>query len=93
MIGIPDLYIQSGRNLILGLIPGKHGLFLRDDNLLLCLQIVEGINEAPVEVSFTGQRMIVDISVLFILLLTLQPAGEHTSENNSLLHVTKLVFV
>ncbi len=37
VICIPHLQIQSGRDLILGLVPRKHGLFLWDDDFLFGL--------------------------------------------------------
>lgn len=74
MVSIPHLQIKTRRDLVLGLIPGKHGLFLGDDDLLLSHEIVEGVDEAPVEVPLPGDGMVVDVCVLLVLLLALQPA-------------------
>ena len=75
MVSVPHLKVETGRNLVLGLIPGKHGLLLGDDNLLLCNQVVEGIDEAPVEVALSCQGVVVHVRVLLVLLLPFQPAG------------------
>lgn len=74
MVSVPHLQIQTRRDLVLGLIPGEHGLFLGDDDLLLSHEIVEGVDEAPVEVPLPGDGMVVDVRVLLVLLLALQPA-------------------
>lgn len=75
MVSVPDLQGEACRDLVLGLVPGEHGLLLGDDNLLLSHQVVEGEHEAPVEISLARQRVVVDVCVLLVLLLTLQPAG------------------
>lgn len=74
VIGIPHLEIESRRNLVLSLIPGKHGFLLWDDNLLLSHQVIEGIDKAPVEVALSSDGVIMYVSVLFVLLLSFQPA-------------------
>lgn len=74
MVSVPHLQIKTRRDLVFGLIPGKHGLFLGDDNLLLSHEIVEGVDKAPVEVPFPGDGMVVDVCVLLVFLLALQPA-------------------
>lgn len=74
MIGVPHLEVKSRRDLVLGLIPGKHGLLLGDDYLLLGHQVVERVDEAPVEVPLPGDGVVVDVSVLLVLLLSLQPS-------------------
>lgn len=73
MVGIPHLQREAGRNLVLGLIPGEHGLLLGDDDLLLGHEIIEGIDEAPVEVALSSQGVVVHIGVLLVLLLPFQP--------------------
>ena len=75
MVSIPDLQGEACRDLVLGLVPGKHGLLFGDDDLLLSHQVVEGVHEAPVEIPLARQRVVVDVCVLLVLLLTLQPAG------------------
>lgn len=74
MVSVPHLQIKARRDFVFGLIPGKHGLFLGDDDLLLSHEIVEGVHEAPVEVPLPGDGMVVDVCVLLVLLLALQPA-------------------
>lgn len=69
MVGIPHLQREARRNLVLGLIPGEHGLLLGDDDLLLGHEIIEGIDEAPVEVALSSQGVVVHVSVLLVLLL------------------------
>lgn len=73
MVGIPDLQGEASWDLVLSLIPGEHGLFLGDDDLLLCHQVVKGEDVTPVEVAFAGERVVMDVCVLLVLLLTLQP--------------------
>ncbi len=41
-----------------GLIPREHGLLFGDDHLLLRGQVLEGIDEPPVEVALSSQRPI-----------------------------------
>lgn len=77
MVGIPHLQREARGNLILRLIPGEHGLLLGDDDLLLGHEIVEGIDEAPVEVALSSQGVVVHVCVLLVLLLPFQPpAGQ-----------------
>lgn len=73
MVGIPDLQRETRWNLVFSLIPGEHGFFLRDDNLLLGHEVIKGEDETPVEVSLTSQGVIVHICVLLVLLLPFQP--------------------
>lgn len=75
MVGVPDLQCEARRDLVLRLVPGEHGLFLGDDNLLLRHEVIEGVDEAPVEVALSGQGMVVHVCVLLVLLLALQPSG------------------
>lgn len=75
MVGVPHLQIKTSWNLVFGLVPGKHGLFLGDDDLLFRHEVVEGVDEAPVEVALPGDGVVVDVGVLLVLLLPLQPAG------------------
>lgn len=70
VIGIPDLQREARRDLIFSLIPGEHGLFLRDDYLLLGHEVIEGEDKAPVKVALTSQGVIVHICVLLVLLLS-----------------------
>ncbi len=74
VICVPDLQREAGRDLIFGLIPGEHGLFLRDDDLLLSHEVIKGEDEAPVEVTLTSQGVIVHICILLVLLLPFQPS-------------------
>lgn len=74
MVGIPDLQREARRDLIFGLIPGKHGLFLWDDNLLFSHEVIEGEDKAPVKVALTSQGVVVHICVLLVLLLPFQPS-------------------
>lgn len=75
VVGIPDLQCEARRDLVLRLVPGEHWLFLGDDNLLLRHEVIEGVDEAPVEVALSGQGMVVHVCVLLVLLLALQPSG------------------
>lgn len=74
MVSVPHLQIEASWDLVLGLVPGKHGLFFRDDDLLLSHEVVEGVDEAPVEIALPGDGVVMDICVLLVLLLPLQPA-------------------
>lgn len=74
MVSVPHLQIETSWDLVLGLIPGKHGLLLRDDNLLFSHEVVKGVDEAPVEVALPGDGVVMDVCVLLVLLLPLQPA-------------------
>ena len=56
MIGVPDLKVETRRNLGLRLIPREHVVFARDDDLLLGDEVVEREHEAPVEVALSCQR-------------------------------------
>lgn len=78
VVSIPHLQREARRDLVLCLIPGEHGLFLRDHNLLLCHEVIKGKDEAPVKVALSGQRMVVHVCVLLVLLLALQPSVEKT---------------
>lgn len=40
---------------------------------LLCRQVVEGEDKAPVEVSFAGQRVVVDVRLLSVVFQAFQP--------------------
>lgn len=80
VVGIPDLQREARWDLIFSLIPGEHGLFLRDDDLLLSHEVIEGEDEAPVKVALTSQGVIVHISVLLVLLLSFQPSVGRTVE-------------
>ncbi len=73
MVGVPDLQREARRDLVFSLIPGEHGLFLRDDDLLLCHEVIEGEDKAPVEVALARQGVIVHVCVLLVLLLPFQP--------------------
>jgi len=55
VVSIPDLQGEASWDLVLGLIPGEHGLLLGDDDLLLRHQVVKGEDVAPVEVAFTSE--------------------------------------
>lgn len=44
MVGVPHLQVKARRDLVFSLIPGKHGLLLGDDDLLLSHEIVEGVH-------------------------------------------------
>lgn len=48
---------------------------------LLCWQVVEREDEAPVEVSFPGQRVVVDVRLLAVVFQALQPSKGVASEN------------
>lgn len=71
MVGVPDLQRETRRDLVFGLIPGEHRLLLGDDDLLLSHEVIEGEDEAPVEVALAGEGVIVHICVLPVLLLSL----------------------
>lgn len=71
VVGVPDLHREARGDLVLGLVPGEHGLLLRDDNLLLRHEVIEGEDEAPVEVALSGQGVVVHVRVLLVLLLSL----------------------
>lgn len=73
MVSVPHLQIQSSRDLVFSLIPGKHGLFFWDDDLLFSHEVVKGVDEAPVEVALSSDGVVVDVCVLLVLLLPLQP--------------------
>ena len=72
---IPNLHIQPWRNLGHTLIPGEHALLPGDHNLLLRCQIVKRKDEPPVEISFSSERSVMDISSLAIF-WTLQPSED-----------------
>lgn len=74
MVRVPDLQLQPGGDLALRLVPGEHGLLARDDDLLLGHQVVEGEDEAPVEVALARQRPVVDVRALAVL-RPLEPPG------------------
>lgn len=74
MVSIPHLQVKARWDLVFSLIPGKHGLLFGDDDLLLSHEIVKGVHEAPVEVPLPSDGMVVDVCVLLVLLLSLQPA-------------------
>lgn len=74
MVSVPHLQVEPRRDLVLGLVPGEHGLLFGDDDLLFGHEVVEGVDEAPVEVALAGDGVIVDVRVLLVLLLPLQPA-------------------
>lgn len=77
MVGVPHLEVQSRRDFVLGLVPGKHGLLFGDDDLLFGHEVVEGVDEAPVEVALSGDGVVMDVRVLFVLLLPFQPTTKH----------------
>lgn len=81
VVGVPDLQREARWDLVLGLIPGEHGLFLRDYNFLLRHEVIEGEDEAPVEVALSGQGMVVHVRVLLVLLLSLEPSAEGTTRS------------
>ncbi len=76
MVGVPHLQIKACGDLVFGLIPGKHGLFFRDDDLLFSHEVVEGVDKTPVEVALPSDGVVVDICVLLVLLLPFQPTVE-----------------
>lgn len=49
---------------------------------LLCWQVVKREDEAPVEVSFTGQGVVVDVRLLPVVFQALQPSKGVASENS-----------
>jgi len=75
VVRVPHLQREACRDLVLCLIPGEHGLLLGDDDLLLGHQVVEGVDEAPVEVALARDGVVVHVGVLLVLLLPLQPAA------------------
>lgn len=75
VISIPHLQVESWWDLVFSFIPCKHGLLLGDYNLLLCHQVVEGVDEPPVEIALTGQGVVVNVCVLLVLLLPFEPTG------------------
>lgn len=80
MVSIPDLQRETRRDLVFSLIPGEHGLLLRDYDFLLSYKVIEGEDEAPVEVALTGQGVVMHICVLFVFLLPFQPSLEGMKE-------------
>lgn len=80
MVGIPNLQREARRNLVFCLIPGEHGLLLRDYDLLLGHEVIEGEDEAPVKVALTSQGVIVHVCVLLVLLLPFQPPVEKVTD-------------
>jgi len=56
MVGVPDLEVESSRNLRFRLIPREHVILARDNDLFLRHEVVERKDEAPVEVAFSRQR-------------------------------------
>lgn len=78
VVGVPDLQREAGRDLVLGLIPGEHGLFLRDHDLFLRHEIIKGEDEAPVKVALSGEGMVVHVCVLLVLLLSFEPSVKRT---------------
>lgn len=56
MVGVPDLHVESCWYFRLGLVPREHRVLATDDDLLLGQQVVEWKDEAPVEITFAGQR-------------------------------------
>ena len=81
VVGVPHLQREARRDLVLGLVPGEHGLLLGDYDLLLGHEVLKGVDEAPVEVPLARQRVVVHVRVLLVLLLAFQPprggGGEH----------------
>ena len=71
---VPDLQIESWRDLWDGLVPGEHTLLPGDHDLLLGRQVLEGEDKPPVEVSLPSQRPVVDVCGLYII-RALQPPG------------------
>ena len=71
---VPDLQVESWRDLWDGLVPGEHTLLPGDHDLLLGRQVLEGEDKPPVEVSLPSQRPVVDVCGLDII-RTLQPTG------------------
>ena len=74
MICIPDLEVESRRDLVLRLIDGEGRLFLLDDHLLLGGQVVKLEDETPVEVTLTGQGAVVDVRGLGVRARAKQPS-------------------
>lgn len=56
MVSVPDLEVQSSGYLRLGLVPAEHRVLARDDDLLFGDEVVEGVDEPPVEVALAGER-------------------------------------
>lgn len=81
VVGIPHLQREARGNLVLCLVPGEHGLLLGDDDLLLGHEIVEGVDEAPVEVALSCQGVVVHVRVLLVLLLPLQPPAGRAAQD------------
>lgn len=81
MVGIPHLQREARGDLVLGLVPGEHGLLLGDDDLLLGHEIIEGVDEAPVEVALSGQGVVVHVGVLLVLLLPFQPPAGRAGQD------------
>ena len=59
-----------------GLVPGEDGFLLGYDDLLLCGQVLEGEDVAPVEVALARQRAVVDVGLLRVGVGALQPTGK-----------------
>ena len=55
-----------------GLVPREHGLLLGYDDLLLRNEVVERVDEAPVEVALPRQGAVVHVSLLRVVVRALQ---------------------
>lgn len=66
----------------------EHGIYVKcplvnvSSRNLLCRQVVEREDEAPVEVAFTGQRVVVDVRLLSVVFQAFQPS--EASRNNGM---------
>lgn len=76
-----------------GMTSAEHGIYVKcplvnvSGRDLLCRQVVEREDEAPVEVSFTGQRVVVDVRLLSVVFQAFQPSEGTTGCEAVSVHV------
>ena len=56
VISVPDLEVETRRDLRLRLVPREHVVLACDHDLLLSNQVVEWKHESPIEITFSCQR-------------------------------------
>lgn len=93
MVGVPDLKRKTRWDLVLGLIPREHGFLLGDYDLLFGHQVVEWKDKPPIEIPLPGKGMVMDIGVLLIFLLTLQPPEDPTQQKKKVKFFILYIFL
>lgn len=83
VVRIPDLQRETRRDLVFGLVPGEHGLFFGNNDLLLSHEVIEREDKAPVKVALTSQGVIMHVCVLFVLLLPFEPPVKMVRDNKA----------